>query len=77
MEVIRFLAVNFTRNESITAIPMEKFQQSSIDKRPKLVQREGYKGVCKVLYFSAALRRQLGALAWQVLSKFDELENSR
>lgn len=58
---------------AITHIPLNQFQKSSVDTRPKTVMREGYKGVCRVIYFSAEIRRRLGSLAYGV---FDKIDNS-
>lgn len=56
----------------VTKIPLSQFQKSSIDTRPKTVFREGYQGVCKVLYMSSELRRKIGCLAFTV---FDKISN--
>lgn len=60
----------------VTAIPISQFQKSSVDIRPKTVIREGYKGVCRVIYFSADLRRRLGALTYAVFNKFNSIQSS-
>lgn len=54
---------------AITRIPLDRFHKSSIKKGQPPIEREGYKGVCTVVYFSAALRRQIGALGYQILDK--------
>lgn len=56
----------------VTGVPLAQFQKSSFDTRPKTKQRVDYKGVCKVLYFSAELRRQLGFLAYGTLEKLNK-----
>lgn len=63
---------------SITGIPLDKFQKSGFKKAEAVgkIRREGYKGVCKVIYHSAELRRQIGALGWQLLARFDDSEKS-
>lgn len=57
----------------VVQISLAQFHKTTIDTRPKKVTRKGYKGVCRVIYFSAEIRRQLGSLAYRV---FDKLFNS-
>lgn len=57
---------------TLTQIPLDRFHKSSIDKRISRIKREGYKGVCKVRYYSAELRRRIGALGWQVLDTLSQ-----
>ncbi len=47
----------------VTGISINRFHKSSIKKNPGRIQRDGYKGVCMVRYYSADLRRYLDALA--------------
>lgn len=51
----------------VTGIPLDRFHKTYVDMRVKSLRHEGYKGVCRVLYFSAELRRRIGAVGWQVL----------
>ncbi|MGB8643908.1 MAG: hypothetical protein WCF84_01610 [Anaerolineae bacterium] len=57
-----------------TKIPRDKFIRSSINTRPVKKQREGYKGVCIVHYYSLAIRRFLDALAKGVIGELLENE---
>lgn len=56
----------------IAKVPVSQFTKSSIDYREKTKTKEGYKGVCKVVYGSAEIRRKLGALAYFVFDKLKE-----
>lgn len=47
----------------LTGIPLRRFHKSSIKKKSGPIERDGYKGVCLVRYYSADIRRYLGALA--------------
>ena len=53
----------------VTGIPQDRFNKSSIKAGPAPREREGYKGVCVVIYYSSDLRRRIGALAFQVLER--------
>jgi hypothetical protein len=53
----------------ITGIPLKQFIRGTIDKRDRKKQREGYKGVCVVHYYSLELRRYLDALAQGVIDE--------
>ncbi len=56
----------------VTGVPVERFIRGSIDRRPKSVFRDGYKGVCRVIYYSYDLRRKLGALARRLFDKIEK-----
>lgn len=58
----------------ITKIPLSQFIKSSVDKRPNKKIRDGYKGVCVVVYHSVAIRRYLEALAQGVLDQIADSE---
>lgn len=51
----------------VTGIALDRFHKTYVDTRVKSLRREGYKGVCSVVYYSAELRRRIGAVGWQVL----------
>ncbi len=53
----------------LTGIPLRRFHKSSIKKTAGKIQREGYKGVCLVRYYSAEIRRYLDALAKSVIDE--------
>lgn len=53
----------------LTGIPQSQFIRGAIDKRPNKKEREGYKGVCVVIYHSLAVRRYLDALADGVIDE--------
>ena len=57
----------------LTHIPLSQFIRGTVDKRPNKKKREGYKGVCVVLYHSLEVRRYLDALAQGIL---DEITDS-
>lgn len=54
---------------TITNVPIEQFNASSIKQNPGEKRREGYKGVCSVIYYSFAIRRYLDALAQGVMDE--------
>jgi hypothetical protein len=56
----------------VTKIPLPQFISSSIDRRPNKKKREGYKGVCKVHYYSLAIRRFLDALGQGVMDELSK-----
>lgn len=49
---------------SVTAIPIHKFHRTGVKRSEDVgkIRREGYKGVCAVTYYSAEVRRRIGAL---------------
>lgn len=59
----------------LTGIPLSQFIRGTIDSRSNKKKREGYKGVCVVIYHSFALRRYLDALAEGVLSEISSSTN--
>ena len=56
----------------VTGISLNQFRRSSVKKNPGTKKREGYKGVCIVTYYSAAVRRFLDALAQGVIDELLE-----
>jgi hypothetical protein len=60
----------------VTKIPLSQFIKSSIDRRPNKKKREGYKGVCKIHYYSLAIRRFLDALGQGVMDELSGEEQT-
>ncbi len=56
----------------VTGIPTEQFIRGTVDRRPSKRQRQGYKGVCVVHYYSLSIRRFLDALAKGVIDELLE-----
>ncbi|HZQ08456.1 MAG TPA: hypothetical protein VFD70_17875 [Anaerolineae bacterium] len=53
----------------VTGIPLSQFIKGTVDRRPNKKRKEGYKGVCVVLYYSMYVRRYLDSLAAEVLEE--------
>jgi len=58
----------------VTGIPLRQFHKSSVKSHAGSIQREGYKGVCLVRYYSAEIRRYLDALGRGVIATLLEIE---
>lgn len=62
---------------NVTNVPLSQFIKGNVDKRPNKKTREGYKGVCVVVYHSVAIRRYLSALAKGVLDEIEDSSSSK